>query len=205
MTNRKFKDYHKNVLAHQVISKNFELLCTIVLVLNQEFPKVFYPQKCVDWIKMFAENCKIANELDEEDALEFKLEQWTKKYSIDNHKVRTFVRRRCSDFVPQNRTILAGNVKLALVQTAQNYGIGSKRMARLQDALIDERIADPRREIAKLGIDNFIEDDSLSKIDYRKFKYDNKPRVSLDEQIRGRAGLEAFKRWTEENVKREEK
>lgn len=46
MTNHKIKDYHKNRLAFEVIVKNYEMLCTLLIVLNKEYPKTFYPKKC---------------------------------------------------------------------------------------------------------------------------------------------------------------
>lgn len=45
MTNHKFKDYRKNLIAYRVIVKNYEILCTILLTLNQQFPKTFYAKK----------------------------------------------------------------------------------------------------------------------------------------------------------------
>lgn len=50
MTNHKIKDYHKNRLAFEVIVKNYEMLCSMLIVLNKEYPKTFYPKKCRQWI-----------------------------------------------------------------------------------------------------------------------------------------------------------
>ena len=54
MTNRKFKDYQKNRLAFIAILRNYELLCTILLTLNKEFPKQFYSKRCIEWIDTYA-------------------------------------------------------------------------------------------------------------------------------------------------------
>ena len=200
MTNRKFKDYQKNRLAFIAISRNYELLCTILLTLNKEFPKQFYSKRCIEWIDTYAESCKTANEQDRDGVLDFKLEQGVKRCSIDVDKINAFVARRCSDFSKDNKTVLAANVKLALIQTAEQFGVGAKRMQRLQEALLAERIAKPAEEVSKFGIENYVEETNVGQVDYRKFQYKEKTKVTLQEQKEARAGLEAFRRWTQENV-----
>lgn len=75
MTNHKIKDYHKNRLAFEVIVKNYEMLCTLLIVLNKEYPKTFYPKKCRQWIDDFADNCKIANEWDKDGVYAYKMQR----------------------------------------------------------------------------------------------------------------------------------
>ena len=54
---------------------------------------------------------------------------------IDLNMVITFVERNCKEFNLQNRAILADNIKLALVQTATEHGVGGKRMKAIQNAM----------------------------------------------------------------------
>ena len=56
------------------------------------------------------------------------------------------------------------------------------------------------KEMNKLGISDFIEETSVGQVDYRKFQCKNKVKTTLQEQQQARAGLEAFRRWTEENM-----
>lgn len=75
MTNHKIKDYHKNRLAFEVIVKNYEMLCSLLIVLNKKYPKTFYPKKCRQWIDDFADNCKIANEWDKDGVYAYKMQR----------------------------------------------------------------------------------------------------------------------------------
>ena len=133
MTNHKIKDYHKNRLAFEVIIKNYEMLCSLLIVLNKEYPKTFYPKKCRQWIDDFADNCKIANEWDKDGVYAYKMQRACENSGIDLNMVVTFVERNCKEFNLQNRAILADNIKLALVQTATEYGVGGKRMKAIQN------------------------------------------------------------------------
>ncbi len=200
MTNRKFKDYQKNRVVFAVVNKNYELLCTLLITLNKLFPKSFYPKKCIEWINDYENTCRTADEWDKDDVLNYKLDQGVKAYGIDVNKISQLVERRCKVLNQHNRRVLVDNVKLALIQTAEQYGIGVKRMAQLQAALIEERIANPIKEMNKLGISDFIEETSVGQVDYRKFQCKNKVKTTLQEQQQARAGLEAFRRWTEENM-----
>ncbi|RGF92070.1 hypothetical protein DXA02_11115 [Ruminococcus sp. AM54-1NS] len=201
MTNHKIKDYHKNRLAFEVIVKNYEMLCTVLIVLNKEYPKTFYPKACRKWIDDFADNCKIANEWDKDGVYAYKMQQACESYGIDQNMVVAFVERECEEFNFQNRAVLADNVKLALVQTAAEYGIGEKRMKAIQKALLDTVIKDPREQVKALGIDDYVEECSVGQVDIRKFRVKDKVRTTLQEQKETAAGLEAFRRWSAENVK----
>lgn len=201
MTNHKIKDYHKNRIAFEVIVKNYEMLCTVLIVLNKEYPKTFYPKACRKWIDDFADNCKIANEWDKDGVYAYKMQQACESYGIDQNMVVAFVERECEEFNFQNRAVLADNVKLALVQTAAEYGIGEKRMKAIQKALLDTVIKDPREQVKALGIDDYVEECSVGQVDIRKFRVKDKVRTTLQEQKETAAGLEAFRRWSAENVK----
>ena len=116
MTNHKIKDYHKNRLAFEVIVKNYEMLCSLLIVLNKEYPKTFYPKKCRQWIDDFADNCKIANEWDKDGVYAYKMQRACENSGIDLNMVVTFVERNCKEFNLQNRAILADNIIYAIDQ-----------------------------------------------------------------------------------------
>lgn len=201
MTNHKIKDYHKNRLAFEVIVKNYEMLCSLLIVLNKKYPKTFYPKKCRQWIDDFADNCKIANEWDKDGVYAYKMQRACENSGIDLNMVVTFVERNCKEFNLQNRAILADNIKLALVQTATEYGVGGKRMKAIQNAMLETFIDNPREQVKALGIDDYIEECTVGQVDIRKFRVKDKVRTTLQEQKETSAGLEAFRRWSAENVK----
>lgn len=169
MTNRKFKDYQKNRVVFAVVNKNYELLCTLLITLNKLFPKSFYPKKCIEWINDYEDTCRTADEWDKDDVLIYKLDQCVEAYEIDVNKISQFVERRCKELNQHNKRVLVDNVKLALIQTAEQFGFGAKRMYQLQEALLDERIAKPVEEVRacshKNSIKNHSEHDDSKKND----------------------------------------
>ncbi len=129
------------------------------------------------------------------------MQQACENCGIDLNMVVTFVERNCKEFNLQNRAILADNIKLALVQTATEYGIGEKRMKAIQNAMLETFIDNPREQVKALGIDDYIEECTVGQVDIRKFRVKDKVRTTLQEQKETSAGLEAFRRWSAENVK----
>lgn len=131
------------------------------------------------------------------------MQQACENCGIDLNMVVTFVERNFKEFNLQNRAILADNIKLALVQTATEYGIGEKRMKAIQNAMLETFIDNPREQVKALGIDDYIEECTVGQVDIRKFRVKDKVRTTLQEQKEALAGLEAFRRWSAENVKKE--
>ena len=67
--------------------------------------------------------------------------------------------------------------------------------------MLETFIDNPREQVKALGIDDYIEECTVGQVDIRKFRVKDKVRTTLQEQKETSAGLEAFRRWSAENVK----
>ena len=76
-------------------------------------------------------------------------------------------------------------------------------MKAIQNAMLETFIDNPREQVKALGIDDYIEECTVGQVDIRKFRVKDKVRTTLQEQKEALAGLEAFRRWSAENVKKE--
>ena len=204
MTNRKFKDYQLNKLAYDALNKNFELLCRYMLTLNKLFPKQFYTKTIQKWLHQYAENVTEVNKWDDDGVKDYKFKQYVKQYQIDDHKLLKFVMRYSKGMGVKSVAALVTNIELALIQTAEDFGFGIKRLEKIQDYLVSEHFENPVEEVKKFGInDLMIEQEDLGKIDVRKAidKHKKlKQKTTLKEQIEERRKIEAFRKWTAENV-----
>lgn len=196
MTNRKFKDYHKNKIAYDVINENYKLLCIVMLTLNREFPKEFYPKQLNIWLDKYAKSCKMMNEYDADGAYEYKMNQFCKKYYIDEKKCEDFIEKQCKKFNPQNRKVLSENVKLALIHTASEFGFGKLRIFRLTDAICSSEICDPIGSINKLL--NYEYDFTVGQVDFRKFENKHNRSASYTECKEARQIMTALKAYQDD-------
>jgi len=194
MTNRKIKDFHKNRILYNCMTENVRNLCRIMLALNKTFPKQFYPKRIIEWLSAYKENCTETNKLDAIDAYDYKLEQWCEEYGIDTQWCTEFVKRNSPSIrSPQNILVLVNNVKLALVQTCSEFGLGDKRMQELKAALEEEQPREPEKELAKFGLE--YEFGSVGEVDYRRLVPEKKQKVNYADLKRGYEGLAALKAY----------
>ena len=204
MTNRKFKDYQLNKLAYDALNKNFELLCRYMLTLNKLFPKQFYAKTIQNWLHHYADNVTVVNKWDDDGIKDYKFKQYVNQYQIDDHKLLKFVMRYSKGMGVKSVAALVTNIELALIQTAEDFGFGIKRLEKIQDYLVSEHFENPVEEVKKFGInDLMIEQEDLGKIDVRKAidKHKKlKQKTTLKEQFEERRKIEAFRKWTAENV-----
>lgn len=198
MTNRKIKDYHRNAIVYVCIRENYKNLCRILLTLNELYPKQFYPKRVHEWLNTYAENCREADKLDRADVLDFKMEAWGEEYGIDDDFCRNFVMRNCPAVTnPYNVKVLAHNVKLALIQTCSEFGIGDKRLGELVEALNRPQPADPEPLMKKFGISE-IENNDMTNVDHRKLVPKKEREASYQDIKRGYEGLAALKAYQED-------
>ena len=139
MTNRKFKDYAKNKVVYDCIVENFRNLSRIMLTLHKLYPKTFYPKVIGEWLNTYADNCREMDKYDEAGVYDFKMGVWCEEYGINEKWCIDFCTRNNPTIKhPQNIIVLANNIKLALVQTCMEFGIGDKRLAEIRAALDTE-------------------------------------------------------------------
>jgi hypothetical protein len=197
MTNHKIKDFHRNRIAHICIVENFRNLARIMLTLNRLWPKQFYPKKVGEWLETYAENCRVMDKYDEAGVYDWKMNEWCEEYGINEAWCIGFVKRNSPTIKsPQNIIVLANNIKLALVQTCMEFGIGDKRLAEIRMALEDTQPAEPEKDLAKLGIE--VEFTTLGQTDYRRLAPKKARPASYTDLQRGVRGLTALKAYQEE-------
>lgn len=199
MTNRKIKDYRKNKLLHTILVENMRNLCRILLTLNKLFPKKFYPKAISEWMIGYADTCRETDRYDELDIYDYKMELWCEEYGISEDFCKEFVRRNNPIVTnPDNIKVLANNVKLALVHTCMDFGIGDKRLTELVEALKGPLPERPEEEMHRLGIE--VEFQKLIEVDYRKLLPKKQKQASYDDLKRGYEGLTALKAYQDEVI-----
>lgn len=144
MTNRKFKDFAKNKVVYDCIVENFRNLARIMLTLHKLYPKTFYPKVIGEWLNTYADNCREMDKYDEAGVYDYKMDAWCEEYGINEKWCIDFCKRNNPTIThPQNIIVLANNIKLALVQTCMEFGIGDKRLAEIRAALDEEQPKEP--------------------------------------------------------------
>ncbi len=201
LTNRKFKDYRKNRIAYNVVVDNYKMLCIILLTLHDLYPKTFYAKKMQEWLEDFADSCKMMNDYENDGAYDFKMKQFVEECGIDEDICIKIVRKHLKNHNWQNAAVLAENVKLALVQLSCDYGFGKQRLGCLIKTLLTTSRINALEEIKAFGIEN---EWDIGQMDYTKLKPKKEKKISLAESREAKAGLEAFRRWTNENVPKKE-
>lgn len=192
MTNRKIRDYQKNKLTYEILLDNFKMLCIILLCLNKHFPKLFYQLNVQKWLEEYAEWCAMMNEYEEDDAYDFKMEEFSRRCGVDNELAVKIVKKHLNSYGEKNTKVLSENVKLALVHTVTDFGFGAKRLRILTDSLLVEEYPDWREEIKTFGIDV---DAELNDVDYRRLKMKKKADPSLEEKRKAADGLAAYRAY----------
>lgn len=196
MTNRKFKDYHKNVIVHKCVEENGKNLARILLALNKVYPKVFYAKTIQEWMELYPDTCRKMDMLDAAGAFDYKIERLCEEYGIDGKWCMEFVRRNSDVTNEDNMKVLANNIKVALVHTCSQYGIGRKRLAEIQAELDKEQLREPEKELKKFGIN--MESQSVGEMDYRKLVPKKQKEASYEDIKRGYQGLAALKAYQDE-------
>lgn len=196
MTNRKFKDYHKNKMLHHCVEESGKNLARILLALNKVYPKIFYAKTIQEWLELYPETCKEMDRLDAADAFDYKIEELCEEYGVDSKWCKEFVMRNSDITNADNIIVLANNVKIALVHTCAQFGIGKKRLTAIQAELDKEQLREPEKECEKFGI-NLIPQ-SVGEMDYRKLCPKKQREASYQDIKRGYRDLAALKRLQDE-------
>lgn len=197
MTNRKFKDYARNRVVYDCIVENFRNLSRIMLTLHKLYPKTFYPKVIGEWLNTYADNCREMDKYDEAGVYDDKMDAWCEEYGINENWCIDFCKRNSPTIKhPQNIIVLANNIKLALVQTCMEFGIGDKRLAEIRAALDGEQPKEPELDLKKLGID--VEFASIGQVDWRRLAPKKQRAASYTDLKRGVEGLKKLKAYQDE-------
>lgn len=205
MTNRKFKDYHKNKLMSELISKNFELQCEIIVALRQMYSNVFYKKVCQDWFEDLALTTQLGNEWEQDGTLDYKLDKKCEQYGVDRELVKAFVKSRTESekslIFRESHAVncLTANATMALLQTAEDFHIGHKRMEQLQRYLLANKPTNAVEIVKEAGYIDCHEA-PVTELDWRKWR-EKKEKFSLAEIKEASEGLEAFRAWSKANVR----
>lgn len=197
MTNRKFKDYARNKVVYDCIVENFRNLSRVMLTLHKLYPKTFYPKVIGEWLNTYADNCREMDKYDEAGVYDDKMDAWCEEYGINESWCIDFCKRNSSTIKHrQNIIVLANNIKLALVQTCMEFGIGDKRLAEIRAALDEEQPKEPELELKKLGID--VEFAGIGQVDWRRLAPKKQKAASYTDLKRGVEGLKKLKAYQDE-------
>lgn len=199
MTNRKIKDYHRNRIAYEITYENYKNLCRIMLTLHKLYPKKFYAKKILEWLNEYAETCADMNRYDAAGAYEYKMQELCEEYEIDGQAALEFVVKNNKNvYNRKNLILLAENVKLALVQTCAEFGIGKKRLDEIQAALADSDIQDPLEDMKSIGLEVDVSDMKITDIDYRELRPKKEKEMTQAEIKAAYRDLEGLKAYQEE-------
>lgn len=193
MTNPKFKakNYYKNKAVYDYITENGKNIARILLALNKVFPKVFYTKTLQEWFELYPEICRQMNRYDAADVYEIKMAELCEEYGVDHDWCYEFAKRNTAIRERDVLRVLGNNVKLALVHTCQQFGIGPKRLAAIQAELDKEQLSDPEGELDKFDIT--LEKQSVGEIDWHCIMPKKQKEASYEDIQRGYRGLAAFK------------
>ena len=168
MTNRKIRDYHKNKLLHDILGDNFKMLCTLLIILNEQYPKKFYKLNVQRWLEDYVDTCKKMNEYERDGAYDYKMKQLCESCGIDDSRSMAIARKMSSyQYNNPNMIVLRDNVKLALIHTSLSFGFGRKRLESIISLMLERSYDDWRERADKLGIEY---DDDQNRLDYRKLR-----------------------------------
>lgn len=202
MTNRKIKDFTKNKLLLKCVEESAKNIARILLALNKVYPKIFYTKALQEWMELYPAICKEMDRLDAADAFDYKIKELCEEYGIDEERCVKFVQRNNRDIrEPGNIKVLANNIKVALVHTCIQFGIGKKRIAAIQDELDEKQLLYPEKELERFGIT--MQSQSVGEMDYRKLVPKKQKEASYQDIKRGYRGLAAFKAWQDEVIENE--
>lgn len=205
MTNKKFtskgrRQQERFDIAQEIAVEIFKIMCVFLLTLNKNYPKIFYPKKCDEWLEKLAANLEQGNDWEEDGIFDEKMSQLCREYLVSEDKCCRIVRRFSHKFNDAAEKLMVENVKIMFIQTADDYGFGKVRLERLAEQLLKcELPADPVKTAQeRLGI-SLVQ----SEVGFDMDKlYPKKKQVGYGEAVRVRKQLEEYKCYFDSEVKK---
>lgn len=200
MTNKVFKNYHKNKILLDFVNENMNLMCIVLLTAHKLYPKIMYPKAIRRFITSREEYCKIAENYEHDDVFDYKMQQACAETGINTEDCVKIVKRYMKPMNSQFLNVLVNNLKLTFVQLNNEHGLGQERRARLISALLsDEAESDrPLERIKEYGAE--IDVTTISQVDYKQYR--RKPeRISCKEQKQAVEALQWLKTYQDSILK----
>lgn len=200
MKNNKIRHAAFNLALQNVIKDNWRFLASICLVLANEYD--WGKKRLTRWVDSAALACNEFNDYDRDGIYDYKLTKWEQRHGkiITRARVENIVFRNTTLRAPAQIKEIVDNVLLQLLMTVEEFdGAGRERLIsgleKMSKAEID---AAPGKLEEDYGIEldtSFQDYHSLIK-ERRKAE-----KASLEERQRAGEALNAFRKWTSENIK----
>lgn len=200
MTNRVFKDYHKNKPIIDAANDTVNVMCMVLLTANKLFPKIMYPKAICTFIDDRTEYCSISDEYEQLDVFDYKMQQACESIGINTDDCRRIVERFMHPLNSSVKNVYINNVRLLFVQLHREHGLGQERRARLVAALLSDQAETdrPLERIKEMGGD--IDITTISSVDYRKYRK-KREKTTYTEQKQAAEGLKWLKAYQDSVMK----
>ena len=196
MTNRVFKDYHKNKPIIDAANETVTVMCIVLLTANKLFPKIMYPKAVCTFIDDRAEYCSISEEYEQLDIFDYKMQQACDSIGVYTEDCKRIVEKYMHPVNDGVKDVYINNVRLLFVQLHREHGLGQERRARLAAALLSDQAETdkPIERVQDMG--GNIGVTTISSIDYRKYRR-KKDRISYQDQQRATKALQWLREYQE--------
>lgn len=196
MTNRVFKDYHKNKPIIDAANETVTVMCIVLLTANKLFPKIMYPKAICTFLDDRAEYCSISEEYEQLDIFDYKMQQACDSIGVYTEDCKRIVEKYMHPVNNGVKDVYINNVRLLFVQLHREHGLGQERRARLVAALLSDQAETdkPIERVQDMG--GNIDVTTVSSIDYRKYRR-KKDRISYQDQQRATKALQWLREYQE--------
>lgn len=201
MTNRVFKDYHKNKPIIDAANDTVNVMCVVLLTAHKLFPKVISKKAVCTFLDDRVEYCTLSNDYEKDGVFDYKMQRACEDIGISTIDCRKIVEKFMHPANSSVKDVYINNVRLLFVQLFIEHGIGKERRARLVAALLSDQAETKNslERVKEMGGDIGVT--SISSVDYRKFR--TKPdKTSLSEQRQAAAALQWLKSY-QDHVRKE--
>lgn len=196
MTNRKFKDYHRNKRYKDIVDANFKTFSTVVMALKQLYPHNWYTKTIEDFISSYADFTAEMNGYDDE-AYHFRIDDYCRKLNISNDDTFRVIIRLHGRIDPTVFVPLQDNLKCMMIHLRRDCGLGSVRYSNLMEYLKTDADICGKSELEALGV-TF--DDDIKNYDYRKLKRKTQ-QASYSDGVKAQQAMQALKAYQDEVMK----
>lgn len=200
MTNRVFKDYHKNKPIIDAANDTVNVMCVILLTAHKLFPKVMTRKAVCAFLDDRVQYCEISNGYEKDGVFDYKMQKMCDDIGISAVDCAKIVSKFMRPANSSVRDVFINNVALMFVQLNAEHGLGRERRARLLAALLSDQAETDRalERVQEMG--GNIDTTAISSVDYRKYRI--KPdKTTYAEEKQARQGLKWLKAYQDSITK----